>query len=52
MTAVTDFAALAGRVLLAVPFVISGYAKIAGYAGTAGVAFGPGRYSAERSGTR
>ena len=33
---VQDSAALAGRILLALIFIISGYGKIAGYAGTAG----------------
>ena len=33
---VQDSAALAGRILLALIFIISGYGKITGYAGTAG----------------
>lgn len=32
----TNYAALAGRILLAALFIISGYAKIGGFAGTAG----------------
>ena len=35
-TKVQDSAALAGRILLALIFIISGYGKITGYAGTAG----------------
>ena len=35
-TNLQNSAALAGRVLLALIFIISGYGKIAGYAGTAG----------------
>jgi len=35
-TKLQDSAALAGRILLALIFVISGYGKIGGYAGTAG----------------
>ena len=35
-TKVQDSAALVGRILLALIFIISGYGKITGYAGTAG----------------
>ncbi len=35
-TKLQDSAALAGRILLALIFIISGYGKIGGYAGTAG----------------
>lgn len=35
-TNLQNFAALAGRILLALIFIISGYGKIGGYAGTAG----------------
>jgi len=36
MNGARDFAALVGRTLLAVTYVVSGYGKIAGYAGTSG----------------
>ncbi len=41
-TKVQDSAALAGRILLALIFIISGYGKITGYAGTAGYMAGKG----------
>jgi putative oxidoreductase len=42
MKAPADLAALIGRILVAVTFVVSGYGKIAGYAATAGVMAGKG----------
>ncbi len=41
-TNVQNTAALAGRILLALIFIISGYGKITGYAGTAGYMAGAG----------
>ena len=42
MNAAVGFAALAGRTLLAVPFVVSGYGKIGAFAATAGMMAGKG----------
>ena len=42
MNAAIGFAGLAGRSLLAAPFVLSGYGKIGAFAGTAGVMAGKG----------
>ena len=42
MNAAVGFAALAGRILLAVPFVVSGYGKIGAFAATAAVMAGKG----------
>ena len=42
MNAAVGFAALAGRILIAVPFVVSGYGKIGAFAATAAVMAGKG----------
>ncbi len=42
MNAAVGFAVLAGRTLLAVPFVVSGYGKIGAFAATAGMMAGKG----------
>jgi len=47
MNAAVGFAALAGRILLAAPFVVSGYGKIGAFAATAGVMTGKGLPLAE-----
>ena len=47
MNAAVGFAALAGRTLLAVPFVVSGYGKIGAFAATAGMMAGRGLPLAE-----